>query len=324
MSHDFILGEKLPALVEQVVASYRADARTHHIGRVRLPSRGGIIRTTEMLIELMYPGYVGRQNLTWHNVSYHVGELLPKIGETLCAQVFDAFCHESQVTDGGTESEARCERRARELTCAFLERIPAIREMLTEDVQAAYDGDPAATGLDEVILAYPGILAITVYRIAHELHELGVPLIPRIMTEWAHSQTGVDIHPGARIGRSFFIDHATGVVVGETTEIGDNVKIYQGVTLGALSIPKDERGRVIRGFKRHPTVEDGVTIYANAIVLGGETKVGRDSVVGGSVFLTASVPDNCTVSIEPPELNYRGRKPKGAASPVGTAPDPQQ
>ena len=161
-----------------------------------------------------------------------------------------------------------------------------MRDELILDVQAAYDGDPAASSLDEVILAYPGMLAVTVHRVAHELHVMGVPLMPRIMSEWAHSRSGADIHPGARIGRSFFIDHATGVVVGETTTIGSNVKLYQGVTLGALSIPRDERGRVIRDTKRHPTVEDGVTVYANATVLGGETVLGADSVVGGSVFVT--------------------------------------
>jgi serine O-acetyltransferase len=179
--------------------------------------------------------------------------------------------------------------------------------MLVLDVQAAYDGDPAASSLDEVILAYPGMLAVTVHRVAHELHVMGVPLMPRIMSEWAHSRSGTDIHPGARIGRSFFIDHATGVVVGETTTIGANVKLYQGVTLGALSIPKDERGRVIRDTKRHPTVEDGVTIYANATVLGGRTVVGADSVVGGSVFVTESVPPSTRVALRPPEVTVRAR-----------------
>jgi serine O-acetyltransferase len=185
---------------------------------------------------------------------------------------------------------------------AFLAKLPSIRFTLLEDVQAAFDGDPAATNLDEVILAYPGLLAVSVYRVAHELYQLGVPLMPRIMTEWAHATTGADIHPGARIGQSFFIDHATGVVIGETTEIGGHVKLYQGVTLGAVSHPRDEQGRVIRDAKRHPTVEDGVTIYANATVLGGSTRLGEGSVVGGSVFLTDSVPSKSRVAIKAPEL----------------------
>lgn len=308
MSETFDYGDALPALVEQLVESYRSEERTHHIGRVRLPSRRRIIEATQLLIELLYPGYVGRQNLTWHNVSFHVGELLPKVAEMLGAEIFDALCHDRESAGGGTQDDA-CKARAREVTWAFLRKIPALREKLASDVQAAYDGDPAACSVDEVILAYPGVLAVTVYRIAHELCELRVPLIPRIMTEWAHATTGVDIHPGARIGSNFFIDHATGVVIGETTHIGDHVKIYQGVTLGALSLPKDERGRIIREVKRHPTVEDGVTIYANAIVLGGDTTIGRDSVVGGSVFLTRSVPDHCTVNVEPPKLNVEARRP---------------
>jgi serine O-acetyltransferase len=171
-----------------------------------------------------------------------------------------------------------------------------------EDVQAAYDGDPAAASLDEIILAYPGLLAVTVHRVAHELWTMGVPLMPRIMSEWAHSQSGADIHPGATLGRRFFVDHATGVVVGETSHIGDGVKLYQGVTLGALSHPRDEQGRVIRGTKRHPTVEDGATLYANATVLGGQTVVGEGSIVGGSVFLTRSIPKRARVGAKPPEL----------------------
>lgn len=303
----FSLGSRLPELVDRMVESYRRDRRTQYINRTHLPSRSEIIRITEMLLELLYPGFIGRQNLTDDNVVYHVGELLPQIGERLHRQIYHALCY-------GEESEGRsgdevCTQRAADLTISFLERLPALREVLAGDVQAAYDGDPAALNTDEVILAYPGLLAITVYRLAHELYELQIPLIPRIMTEWAHSMTGIDIHPGAQIGRNFFIDHGTGVVIGETTVIGDNVKLYQGVTLGALSFPKDERGRVIRGFKRHPTVCNDVTIYANATVLGGETVIGEGSVIGGSVFLTTSVPPNHTVLLNPPEHRMKTRKP---------------
>ena len=305
----FEFGEKLPDLVERIVASYHSDPRTHHINRAYLPARAQIIRTIELLLELLYPGYFGRQHLTDHNISYHVGELLPKIGEQLQIEIYQALCHQQEIEGKDRGDRSACAERAHQITVAFLERIPEIRDLLAGDVQAAYDGDPAAQDLHEVILAYPGLLAVSVYRLAHALFELGVPLVPRIMTEWAHVQTGVDIHPGARIGRNFFIDHATGVVVGETTDIGDNVKLYQGVTLGALSIPKDERGRAIRGAKRHPTVKDNVTIYANATVLGGETILGGESVVGGSVFLTSTIPGQCTVSIKPPELRLKDRGP---------------
>ena len=193
------------------------------------------------------------------------------------------------------------------LTDHFLEQIPLIRELLATDVRAAYDGDPACRNLDEVILCYPGYTAVTVYRLAHQLHKLKVPFIPRMMTEWVHAETGVDIHPGATIGEHFFIDHGTGVVIGETCEIGQHVKIYQGVTLGALSFAKDENGELVRGSKRHPTLEDHVVIYANATVLGGKTVVGHDSVIGSSVWLTESVEPFTTVIMEKPRLRIRNQ-----------------
>lgn len=191
----------------------------------------------------------------------------------------------------------------------FIAALPALREAMERDAQATCEADPAAHSVDEVILAYPGFRAISVHRVAHELYRLGVPLMPRILSEWAHSETGCDIHPGAAIGESFFIDHATGVVVGETTSIGRGVKLYQGVTLGALSHPRDAAGRVVRQTKRHPTVGDGATLYANATVLGGTTVIGADSIVGGSVFLTRSVPAGSRVAMKPPELSVKGAEP---------------
>ncbi|MBP7935723.1 MAG: serine acetyltransferase [Phycisphaerae bacterium] len=313
----FQIGEALPGLVDRIVQSYESDDRTRHTDKTYLPSRAEVVEIIHMLLELAYPGYFGRQNLTRHNVKYHVGELLPKLGERLFRQIDHALCYKEEV-DGRTRPEKKpCDAKARRITMEFLERIPAIRARLAGDVQAAYDGDPAAINTDEVILAYPGVLAVTVYRFAHELHMLGVPLIPRMMTEWAHTATGTDIHPGASIGPNFFIDHASGVVIGETTDIGENVKLYQGVTLGALSFPKDERGRIIRGHKRHPTVQAGVTIYANATVLGGETVLGDSSIIGGSVFLTNSIPPNATVSMKPPELKVRKRGEKDDQYPFG-------
>jgi serine O-acetyltransferase len=322
MTEDFVIGPKLGQLVERVVASYHADARTQHIDRVYLPSRSEIIQLVRELLELLYPGFLGRQRLTRHNVAFHVGDLLPRIGEAAFRQIQMCLCYVDELARPGRLNERPADKRAREVTLAFLEGIPAIREKLAGDVQAAYDGDPAALNLDEVILAYPGLLAISVQRLAHTLYDLDVPLMPRIMSEWAHAQTGIDIHPGARIGRNFFIDHGTGVVIGETTDIGDNVKIYQGVTLGALSFPKDERGRVIRKAKRHPTVNDNVTLYANAILLGGDTVIGENSVIGGSVFVTSSVPPNSVVTFKPPELRLKTKgETDGRANPPPPKPE---
>jgi serine O-acetyltransferase len=195
--------------------------------------------------------------------------------------------------------------RAQKEALVFLKKIPSLRRILAGDVQAAYDGDPAAKSLDEIIFSYPGLLAVTVYRVAHELHLQGIPLLPRIMTEYAHSITGIDIHPGATIGRDFFIDHGTGVVIGETTAIGDRVKIYQGVTLGAMSFPKDPQGNLVRGKKRHPTIADDVTIYSNATILGSRV-IGARSVIGGNTWVTRDVPPDTVVTLRDPHLEYQG------------------
>ncbi|MGA2398644.1 MAG: serine acetyltransferase [Steroidobacteraceae bacterium] len=301
----------LERLSEELLESYLGDERARRISRRYLPSREAIAEILQSVLDLMYPGYFGRRDLNREDlggfVAHALGELAPKIEN----EMEHCLCY-------GREREARsefgeCAPRARELTLVFLGRLPEIRALLVRDVQAAFDGDPAATNLDEVILAYPGVLAVSVYRIAHALYDLGVPMMARIMTEWAHSKTGCDIHPGAKIGGGFFIDHATGVVIGETTEIGEGVKLYQGVTLGALSLPKDATGHVIRGRKRHPTVEDGATLYANATVLGGQTVVGAQSVIGGSVFLTRSIPPRSRVSLKEPDLRVASRD--GAAEP---------
>ncbi|MCC6646821.1 MAG: serine acetyltransferase [Polyangiaceae bacterium] len=307
----------MPELVDALLKSYRDDPRAHHINRRFLPSRAEIIELTRLLLDLMYPGYFGRQDLTDDNVAFYTGVTLSAVKEKLEEQIGLSLCYQRELSGNcckDTEpGKVRCD--ARELTARFLRRLPELRAMLVEDVQAAYDGDPAATNLDEVILAYPGLFAISVYRIAHELAGLGVALMPRIMTEWAHAQTGADLHPGAKIGRSFFIDHATGVVVGETTTIGSHVKLYQGVTLGALSHPKGGDGRVIRGQKRHPTVESRVTIYANTTVLGGQTVVGEGSTIGGAVFLTYGIPPGSKVAVKPPELVLKPAPPEKSASP---------
>lgn len=321
------LGEKFNELVEDLVASYHSDSRTQRIGKRFLPSRSEIIQIIQNLLELVYPGFYGRQDLTEQNLREHIQSLMEDTTEKLHRQIHNCLCFDREARgDIRPEGSADpCDQKALRISLEFLERLPEIRGMLAGDVQAAYDGDPAATGFDEIILSYPGVLAVTVYRLAHELHIQGVPLMPRIMTEWAHSVTACDIHPGARIGRDFFIDHASGVVIGETTVIGNNVKMYQGVTLGALSFAKDERGRLIRGYKRHPTIEDNVIIYANATVLGGATVVGAGTEVGGSVFLTKSVPSDSVVKVKPPELRFRSKLPPdmaGEDKALESAPQP--
>jgi serine O-acetyltransferase len=296
----------LESLTDEILDSYAADERISRIGQTFLPSRTRIVEILELIRQLIFPGFFGHKRLTKENVRFHVGNLLIRVAEELSDQVRHCLC--SVRCCSQCKDPEACRLEAERTTQEFLRRIPKIRRMLALDAQAAFDGDPAAKSIDEVIYCYPGFYAVTVYRIAHELLDLGVELMPRIMTEHAHSVTGTDIHPGAKIGRSFFVDHATGVIVGETTQIGDNVKIYQGVTLGALSFPKDERGRAIKGLKRHPTIEDDVTIYANATILGGETVVGRGATVNGNVFATKSISAESTVTPMHPELKVRSKR----------------
>ena len=302
----------LSDLTQQLLGSYLGDERGRRISHGYLPSREGIVEILTSVLDLMYPGYFGRQDLDADNLSPHVAHMLTALVPRLEHEIEQCLCY-GRERDAVLPQVGECAPRAHELAEIFLHRLPQIRALLIRDVQAAFDGDPAALNLDEIILAYPGVLAVSVYRIAHALYDLGVPMMARIMTEWAHSKTGCDIHPGATIGAAFFIDHATGVVIGETTHIGDGVKIYQGVTLGALSLPRDARGQIIRGKKRHPTVERRLYAVANATVLGGQTVVGAGSVIGGSVFLTRSVPPRSRVSLKEPELRVATRD--GAAEP---------
>ena len=300
---------RLPHVTEQVVATYSQIGTINHLGHSPLPHNDAVIEITHDLMEVIYPGYQRRQKLHAGNVAYHVGDLLEGLNDALTQQIARALRHEQALANSDDPQAADAndafEELARQKTIALLESLPRLRELLATDVQAAYDGDPAAQGLDEIILCYPGLQAITVHRLAHELYGLDVPFIPRMMAEWSHNRTGIDIHPGATIGPSFFIDHGTGVVIGETTEIASHVKLYQGVTLGALSFPKDDSGQLVRGQKRHPTIEEGVVIYANATVLGGETVIGARSVIGASVSLIQSVPPSTVVTIEKPQLKFR-------------------
>ncbi|MBV8232046.1 MAG: serine acetyltransferase, partial [Planctomycetaceae bacterium] len=296
MATDIRLKESLPALTERIVGTYEECGGTNHLGHSPLPSYREVVEILADLREILFPGYGRRQNLHLGNVGYHVGDLIDSLHDRLTQQIARAFRHDCKTSELETDFEAE----AQLIAIRLLESIPALRKTLSEDVTAAYQGDPAAKNLDEIIFCYPGLAAITVFRIAHELHGLGVPLIPRMMTEYAHGKTGIDIHPGATIGRRFFSDHGTGVVIGETTHIGDGVKIYQGVTLGALSFPRDEDGNILRNVKRHPTIEDEVVIYANATILGGKTVIGHHSVIGSSAWITRSIPPYTTVTIESP------------------------
>ena len=309
MATDLSRKEELPELTDRIIASYYDINRINHLGHCPLPSTEAVVRIAEDLKEVIYPGYRRRQNLHHGNVTYHIGDLIDSLHDKLTEQIARALRHDASLKTrlecGGGDPTVDFEAEGQQKAIDFLERIPQLRESMALDVEAAYDGDPAAKSFDEIIFCYPGLEAITIHRIAHELYLLGVPLIPRILSEWSHGRTGIDLHPGAKIGRSFFIDHGTGVVIGETCEIAAYVKIYQGVTLGALSFPKDAEGNVVRDTKRHPTIEEGVVIYSSATVLGGDTVIGANSVIGAGVSLYESVPPNTIVTINKPDLRFR-------------------
>lgn len=310
MATDLRLKEGLHEITEALVATYGACRRTNHLGHRPLPSREAVLEILTDLLEVLYPGYVRRQNLHLGNVEYHVGDVIDGLHDKLTQQIARALRHEDDGSHDGADLEALAQQKAVEL----LRRLPELRYVLEMDVEAAFLGDPAAKSHHEIIFCYPGLEAITVYRIAHELLLLGVPLIPRMMTECAHSKTGIDVHPGARIGPGFFIDHGTGVVIGETCDIGKHVKLYQGVTLGALSFPRDAAGNIIRGMKRHPTLEDDVVVYANATILGGDTVIGHHAVIGSNVWLTQSVDPYTVVSLEKPQLRIKGPESRHTAA----------
>ena len=308
MASDFRLKDQLPDITDRIVATYDDLGSINHLDHCPLPSYDEVVAALDDLTEIIYPGYRRREGLHRGNVNYYVGDLIDCLHDRLTNQIGRALRHEAGATSdcsGDVDYEALGQAK----TLQFLEQLPALRNLLATDVQAAYDGDPACKSLDEVIFCYPGLQAVTVYRIAHLLYELQIPFIPRMMSEWAHQKTGIDIHPGATVGTHFFIDHGTGVVIGETCEIGNHVKIYQGVTLGALSFPTDGDGQLVRGQKRHPTIEDRVVIYANATVLGGRTVLGHDAVIGSNVWLTASVEPHTTVLLEKPKLRMRNEGP---------------
>ncbi len=305
MSKNKLTGEKIENLVEQISRTYQGDSGINFIDAANLPVRGKIIEIIELLTELLFPGYTGRRTVTKSNIQFIVGDILCQVFTALSEQIEKAYKYRCRMEN--CES-GDCRLLAQDVTRYLMVQLPKVREMLKGDVKAAFRGDPAAQSYEEIVISYPCITAIATYRIAHELYVKDVPLIPRIMTEYAHARTGIDIHPGATIGKNFFIDHGTGVVIGETTVIGDNVQIYQGVTLGALAPAK---GQELRGVKRHPTIKDNVVIYPDATILGNIT-IGRGVVIGGNVWIKESVPEGVTITTPHPDLVYKEHKGKRA------------
>jgi serine O-acetyltransferase len=296
----------LQKLVDKIVKSYETFGGMDHLEGKDLPSKKVVIEVLEDLFTILFPGYLGKEGITRANIKYSLGSTLTSIYTRLTSEVEKSLKYICRkITECPHDV---CQKRAQVVVKELLEEIPDIREVLSGDIEAAYNGDPAAVSTEEVILSYPCVLAITTYRIAHELYLRGIPLIPRIMSEHMHSLAGIDIHPGAKIGKNFFIDHGTGVVIGETAEIGDNVKLYQGVTLGALSFPKDEKGQVIKGRKRHPTVGNNVVIYSGATLLGADAVVGDNVVIGGNVWVTSPVASGTKITIARPNLKYKKKK----------------
>jgi len=293
--------EKLPRVIDNIIENCNEEKCNSHVDYEPIPSKESVIYIIYKFFEVIYPGYFNTEKLDPVNMNYHLGQSVNQLFTSLSEQVISSIRHDCYRYN---LSCRECSEEGYDISLKVLEEIPALRNIMAKDVQAAYEGDPAATSYDEVIFSYPGIFAITVYRIAHLLNKYNVPLLPRIMTEYTHGQTGIDIHPRALIGERFVIDHGTGVVIGETTTIGHDVRLYQGVTLGALSLPWGA-GSKLRKQKRHPDIEDEVIIYSGATILGGNTVIGARSVIGGNVWLTESVPPDTRVMMEKPRLVYK-------------------
>ncbi|MHC4726619.1 MAG: serine O-acetyltransferase EpsC [Planctomycetota bacterium] len=302
MKKNKLTSQKMEKLVSEITHTYKGDTGINFIDVSNLPVRRKILEILELLTEVLFPGYTGTRVVTKSNIGFIVGDILCQVYTELSEQIERAFQYQCRIKkcDG-----CDCRTMAENATQHLLTQLPKIRVQLKGDVDAAFGGDPAAKSFEEIVISYPCIMAIATYRIAHELYLKQVPLIPRIMSECAHSKTGIDIHPGAKIGKSFFVDHGTGVVVGETSVIGNNVRFYQGVSLIAVSIPKE--GQSIKSAKRHPTIEDDVTIYAEATILGNVT-IGKGSVIGGNVWVRNSIPPGTTVSMAKFDSLYKHRK----------------
>jgi serine O-acetyltransferase len=296
----------LPNLVDKLMANYHTFGGMDHLEGKDLPSKNVVIEVLNDLFTVLYPGYFGDSEISKANIKFCLGNTLISIYERLTIEVEKSLKYICRKISECPQDI--CQKRAHVVVEELLEELLKIRSTLSSDIEAAHSGDPAAVSADEVILSYPCVMAITTYRIAHELYMRCVPLIPRIMSEHMHSLTGIDIHPGAKIGKSFFIDHGTGVVIGETAEIGENVKLYQGVTIGALSFPKDAKGNIIRGRKRHPTIGNNVIIYSGATLLGGDTIIGDNVIIGGNTWITTSVEADTKITKEKEENTYKKEK----------------
>jgi len=293
------MDKTLPAIVDTLTRCLNCQVGANTHKRFNLAGQKAVHAVVDEFMSILFPGCHGHAPLTESHMETLYDTRIRSAATLLAEQAENAFryqCEFEKCKDCGD-----CRKKAEEAVMTLVESLPVIRDLLQRDIQAAYDGDPAARSLMEIVMSYPGLQAIAIHRVAHVLYQKGVPLIPRVMSEQAHSSTGIDIHPGARIGGGFFIDHGTGVVIGETCVIGENVKLYQGVTLGALSFPKDEHGNPIKGIKRHPEVRDNATIYAGATILGGDTIVGEGAVIGGNVWLTHSVPPGAKVYNQQPK-----------------------
>ena len=289
--------QQIEGIVDSILEDYRHGRDIDKLDPLVHPDKETVTDIILKLLRIVYPGSSRDKSYRMYNSRYNLSMLIEDVMYNLNKQI--ALVLRFQM------GEEAAEEKAQEISLQFFREIPRVRAVCQTDVEAFYDGDPAAYSTDEIVFCYPGLFAVTVYRLAHVLYALRVPMLPRMMTEHAHSVTGIDINPGATIGNYFFIDHGTGIVVGETTVIGDHVKVYQGVTLGALTT---RGGQSLRGRKRHPTIEDNVTIYAGASILGGETVIGRDCVIGSNVFITHSIPASTTVSVKSQELQFKSRK----------------
>ncbi len=292
--------KRLSQIHQELLETYDSEGGINHVDGINLPSNVEIIDVGQKLLHLLFPGFFTGERVHAGNLKNWSGYMLDQVHQRLLAQVTKSICFGYP-----NEPHSRHVEQAKDAVMGFLESLPQIRRMLKLDVHAAFMGDPAARSHEEVIVSYPSVLAVALHRVAHELYLKEIPLIPRMLSEYAHSRTGIDLHPGAKIGESFFIDHGTGVVVGETCEIGNRVKVYQGVTLGALSFRKNEDGLLIKGLKRHPTIEDEVILYAGCNILGGSTLIGKGSVIGGNVWITESVEPYTVITFDVTKQEYR-------------------
>lgn len=293
--------KRLPEIAEKIIANCSDKECYTHIDYDPIPSNQSVVDIIDKFKQILFPGYFSAGKVDPVNLKYNMGQTVSLLFDMLSEQIANSIRHDCFRYDSEC---SECSEKGQEIALAVLDSIPEIRRVLASDVKATFDGDPAALSHDEIIFSYPGIFATTVQRVAHKLFQYKVPLLPRVMTEHAHSVTGIDIHPGASIGEGFVIDHGTGVVIGETAEIGKKVRIYQGVTVGALSLPQ-QAGERFRGKKRHPTIEDDVIIYSGATILGGDTIIGARSVIGGNVWITRSIPPDTKVLMEEPKLIYK-------------------